>query len=271
MIDAHQHYWRVARGDYGWMDANPAIEPIRRDFGPEDLAPERAACGIESTVLVQAAPTVAETRWLLELAEGEASVAGVVGWVDFESDAGAELDALAARAKLLGVRPMIQDLPDPEWMHRPDVQRTFDAVEARDLAFDALGLPVHLEPFARLFEARPGLRAVIDHGMKPRIAEREIDAWARGIERIADATPVACKLSGLLTEAAPGDGAEALRPYVEHLLSAFGPERLMWGSDWPVLRLAGDYRGWFEMARALVPEAAHGAVFEGAARAFYRL
>ena len=272
MIDAHQHYWRVARGDYGWMEDNPAVEPIRRDFGPEDLAPKRAACGIESTVLVQAAPTVAETRWLLELAEGEDSVAGVVGWVDFESeDAAGELDALAAHGKFLGVRPMIQDLPDPEWMHREDVRRTFDAVLERDLAFDALGFPVHLEPFARLFEARSTLRAVIDHGMKPRIAAREIDEWARGIERIADATPVLCKLSGLLTEAAPGDGAEELRPYVEHLVSAFGPERLMWGSDWPVLTLAGDYRGWFETARALVPAAAHGAVFEGTARAFYRL
>ena len=271
MIDAHQHFWRPARGDYGWMEAD-AVAPIRRDVGPEELVPLAAACGVRRTVLVQAAPTVAESEWLLELAAGTDLVAGVVGWVDLESpDVDAQLDALSRRPKLVGVRPMIQDIPDPEWMHRDDVRRGLAAVIERDLAFDALGFPVHLDPFARLFDALPELRAVVDHGMKPGIAAREIDAWADGIRRIADATPVRCKLSGLLTEAAPGDAIEALRPYVEHLVECFGPDRLMWGSDWPVLELASDYRGWFETARALVPEPMHAAVFEGAAAAFYRL
>ena len=130
---------------------------------------------------------------------------------------------------------------------------------------------MHLDPFARLFDAHPDLRAVVDHGMKPGIAAREIDAWADGIRRIADATPVRCKLSGLLTEAAPGDGAAELRPYVDHLVDCFGPDRLMWGSDWPVLELASDYRRWFDAARGLVPESMHAAVFEGVAEAFYRL
>jgi len=272
MIDAHQHFWRPARGDYGWMEGNDAVAPIRRDIGPEELVPLAAGCGIRRTVLVQAAPTVAESEWLLALAATTELVAGVVGWVDLEApDAGASLDTLARHPKLLGVRPMIQDLPDPEWMHRDGVRRGLGALAERDLTFDTLGFPLHLDPFARLFDAHPGLRTVIDHGMKPRIAAREIDAWAQGMRRIAEGTPVCCKLSGLLNEAAPGDGIEALRPYVEHLIDCFGPDRLMWGSDWPVLELVSDYRTWFDMARALVPEAMHEAVFEGTATAFYRL
>ena len=272
MIDAHQHFWQPSRGDYGWMEGNDAVAPIRRDVGPDELAPLARACGIDRTVLVQAAPTVAESEWLLELAAGTELVAGVVGWVDLESaDVGAQLDGLARDPKLVGVRPMIQDLPDPEWMHRPDVRRGIEATIALGLAFDALGFPVHLDPFARLFDAHPDLRAVVDHGMKPRIGAREIDAWADGIRRIADATPVRCKLSGLLTEAAPGDGVDELRPYVDHLIDCFAPDRLMWGSDWPVLELASDYRRWFDMARDLVPDEMHGAVFAGTAEAFYRL
>ena len=270
MIDAHQHFWQPSRGDYGWMEDNDAVAPIRRDIGPEALAPLMAGTGVARTVLVQAAPTVAETEWLLELATATDFVAGVVGWVDFENPH-ADLERLADHAKFRGVRPMIQDLPDPEWMHRPEVQGGFRTLVERDLALDALGFPVHLDPFARLFDAYPNLRAVIDHGMKPRIAAREIDAWADGMRSIADATPVRCKLSGLLTEAAPGDGIGALRPYVDHLVECFGPERLMWGSDWPVLELASDYAAWFDMARELVPQPMHAEVFENTAAAFYRL
>ncbi len=269
MIDAHQHFWQPSRGDYGWMDDNDAVAPIRRDIGPDELAPLLAGAGVTRTVLVQAAPTVAETDWLLELAAGTDFVAGVVGWVDF-ADPHADLERLAGHPELLGVRPMIQDLPDPEWMHRPEVRRGYAALVEHDLAFDALGFPLHLDPFARLFDAHPELRAVIDHGMKPRIAAREIDEWADGMRRIADATPVCCKLSGLLTEAAPGDGIDALRPYVDHLVDCFGPDRLMWGSDWPVLELVGDYAAWLDMARELVPQAMHAAVFERTAAGFYR-
>lgn len=272
MIDAHQHFWMPSRGDYGWMEDNPAVAPIRRDILPADFEAASAGCGIEATVLVQAAPSVAETVWLLALAAATPRVARVVGWVDFTDVKAIDtLQAFKRDAAFAGVRPMIQDLPDVEWMHTTARSEVFDALIDLDLTFDALGFPVHIDAFARLFDRYPDMRSVIDHGLKPRIGAREFDDWADGIERLADATPVHMKLSGLLTEANDGDGIEALRPYVDHLLACFGAERLMWGSDWPVLELAGDYRGWLDMARTLIPQASHPAVFDRTARRFYRI
>lgn len=274
MIDSHQHFWRVARGDYGWMQDNPAVEPIRRDYLPPDLdlIADTLSEGLDATVLVQAAPTVAETDWLLALARDTPRVARVVGWVDFEvMSAITDLERFARDPAFAGVRPMVQDLADDEWMHRHARADVFAALLSLDLTFDALGFPRHFEPFARLFERYPELRAVIDHGMKPGIAARDFDAWAMHVARIADTTPVYMKLSGLLTEARPGDGIDALQPYVEHLFDCFGPGRLMWGSDWPVLTLVSDYAAWHDMATALIPPTAHEAVFDRNARAFYRI
>ena len=166
---------------------------------------------------------------------------------------------------------MIQDLPDPNWMHRPDLEWAFDALIDLDLTFDALGYPIHLEPFQRLFDRYPMMRTVIDHGMKPAIREGAFDTWAKGMARIAASTPVLCKLSGLATEAAPGWTTETLRPYVAHLVEVFGPARLMWGSDWPVLELNGNYAGWYAAAETLVPRDAADAVFGETAAQFYRI
>jgi L-fuconolactonase len=275
VIDAHQHYWDPARGDYGWL--TPGLTALYRPFGPADMKPLRDQAGVTRTVVVQAAPTLDETRYLLDLARNEPSIAGVVGWVPLLLPAAPDLiAALAHEPKFKGVRPMLQDLPDDTWIANPDLAPAIEALIAHDLAFDALIFARHaayLETFAQRF---PALRIVIDHGAKPPIRDglAALHDWTRAITRLARLPNVQCKLSGLATEAAPGWTEHTLRPYVEHLLDTFGPERLMWGSDWPVLDLNGEYGQWFAVANALLAplsDAQREAVFGGNATAFYRL
>jgi L-fuconolactonase len=243
MIDAHQHFWRLDRGDYGWL--TPSLAAIHRDFGPADLAPILARHGIARSILVQAAPTLAETRWLLDLAHRTPFVAGVVGWADFDAnDAPEAIAALARDPKLVGLRPMVQDIGDDAWLERPSHSASFEAMVAHDLVFDALVLPRHLPHLARVVERHPSLRVVVDHGAKPRIREREIDAWRADLAAVASHPQVSCKLSGLVTEARPDDDAADLAPWIDALLDLFGPDRLLWGSDWPVVDLAGGYDRW---------------------------
>lgn len=274
-IDAHQHYWRPERGDYGWM---PKDDPVlARAYGPGDLAPLLRAHAIAATVLVQAAPTLAETEYLLGIADATDSVAGVVGWIDFgDSAALRDLERLARHPKFLGVRPMIQDIPDPDWMLRPAHDRAFRALSELGLTFDALGHPRHLGNFLTLFTRHPDLRAVIDHAMKPRIADHPegFGAWAEGMTRLARETGAFCKLSGLATEAGADWRPADLRPCAAHVLDAFGPARVMWGSDWPVCLLRASYGRWLATARTLTADLAPGdraEVFGGAAARFYGL
>jgi len=268
LIDAHQHFWRPDRGDYGWLP--PDLAPIHRDFGPADLRPLIEAAGIAGTILVQAAPTLAETRHLLDLADAAPEVAGVVGWVDLEAaDAPATLRRLALHARFKGVRPMLQDLPDPAWVLRPSLDAAIAELVDLGLRFDALVRLAQLPAIRELARRHPSLKIVLDHGGKPPIAARGWRPWADEVAALAAETGAFVKLSGLSTEAEPGAGAEAIAPYVRHLLEAFGPDRVMWGSDWPVLLLASDYAGWLALARSLVPQAAHAAVFGGTAARFY--
>jgi L-fuconolactonase len=271
IVDSHQHFWSPARGDYGWMDSEGA-RPLRKVILPHDLAPHLKAQGVDRTVLVQAAPTVAETEYMLGLADATSFVAKVVGWVDFENrDDLRHLQRFAKLGKFAGVRPMIQDLPDPQWMHRPDVQWAFAAICDLDLTFDALGYPIHLDPFQRLFDAYPKMRIVVDHCMKPVIREGRFEEWAGKIEKIAKTTPAFCKLSGLATEAKAGWTVETLKPYARQVIDSFGAARVMWGSDWPVLDLNGSYDSWFKAAQAIVKPGEAAAVFGGTAQAFYRI
>ena len=271
IIDAHQHFWNPARGDYGWMDG-AGLEHLRRPILPKDLVPHLKKNGIDKTVLVQAAPTVNETEYMLGLADATDRIAKVIGWVDFESrDDLKHLQRLAKHPKFSGVRPMIQDLPDPEWMHRIGVQWAFDAIIDLDLTFDALGFPVHLEPFLRLFQRYPKMRIVVDHCMKPRIREDSFDAWAIGIAKIARETGVFCKLSGLATEARPRWNTQTLLPYARHVIDVFGADRVMFGSDWPVLELNGSYDSWFEAAKEIVQPVEFKTIFGGSAAQFYRI
>ena len=274
-IDAHQHYWRPARGDYGWLV--PELGVLYRDWLPHDLRPLLDAGEVAATVLVQAAASEAETDELLRIARDEPTVAGVVGWVDLEAtDAPARIDALAAGAggRLLGLRPMLQGLDDPDWVARPALDRAFDAMVAHGLVLDILARPRHLAAARQRLRRHPRLRAVLDHCGKPAIAAGEDPLWTGEVAALARETGAFCKLSGLLTEAAPGAGIEQLSPWVAHVFACFGPGRVLWGSDWPVLNLAGDYTGWLRMARDLVGRHARGAeaaVFGGNARTLYDL
>lgn len=273
-IDAHQHFWNPARGDYDWM---PKDDPIlARVYAPADLAPELAAHGIDRTVLVQAAASVNETEYMLGIADATPSVAAVVGWVDFERPSDrAVLERLAAHPRFVGVRPMIQDIPDDDWMLRDDVQWGFRALVELGLTFDALGFPRHLGNFLKIMTRHPDLRVVVDHCMKPRIRNHSPESfrhWAEGMARIARETGAFCKLSGLVTEAGAGWSIDDLRPYADHVLAEFGPERIMWGSDWPVCRLRCEYGRWRAAAEALCAEldvAQKARIFGGSAAAFY--
>ena len=274
-IDAHQHFWQPARGDYDWMPRDNAL--LCRPYAPADLAPQLAAAGVAATVLVQAAATVEETEYMLGIADATPFVAGVVGWVDFQNPAQAHvIKRLSGHPKFKSLRPMIQDIPDDGWMLREDVQWAYRALIDHGLSFDALGFPRHLDNFLTLLRRYPELPVVIDHGMKPQIrthTEQSFKTWAEGMARLAEAGAYV-KLSGLVTEAAPDWRPERLAPYVNHLIEAFGADRIMWGSDWPVCRLAADYARWHEVALALtahLPHADHARIFGCTAAAFYRI
>ena len=242
VIDAHHHFWEPARFDYPWMQG-PAMAPLRRPFGPADLAPLIAANGIDATIVVQCCSSVEETESLLDIAEQTPFVVGVVGWVDLTDRAvEATLDRLASRPKLVGIRHQVHDEADPGWLLRPDVQRGLTAVFRHGLAYDLLVRTRELGPaidVARLF---PQGRFVLDHAAKPDIASGVAEAWQTGIARLAMQPNVWCKLSGLVTEADwRAWTADALLPAVRHVWNAFGEDRLIFGSDWPICLLAADY------------------------------
>jgi len=260
-VDAHHHFWQPARGDYGWLRPDvAALRALYRDFMPADLAPQLQAHGVVQTVLVQAAATEAETAFMLSLATSNNFIGGVVGWVDL-ADAGAA-STLARWAeqhpKLKGVRPMLQDIADIDWIARAPHPSAVAALQRLGLRFDALVKPQHLGALLQFVKAWPQLPVVIDHAAKPQLADGWKAPWAEGwrrqIAELAAHPQVCCKFSGLLTEAPPSSGADTLRPVWEHLLQCFGPQRLMWGSDWPVVNLARDYAGWVDISNQLIGE-----------------
>jgi len=250
-IDAHQHFWKIERGDYGWL--TPELEPIYRDFRPRDYTPFLEAHAVAGTVLVQAAPTIAETEFLLSLADENPFIKGVVGWVNFTAaDAPDRIAALADHPRLVGLRPEIQDFPDGSWILRPEMMPAFEATARHGLTLDALTLPRHLKHLLILLERYPDLRVVIDHGSKPEIRLGQFDGWAQDMRALARQTSAYCKLSGLVTEASENWTVEDLKPYVDHLLAEFGPQRLVWGSDWPVCTLAASYGKWISTVEELL-------------------
>ena len=250
-IDAHHHLWTLARGDYGWL--TPALAPIHRDFSLSDLTPHLAVADIQGTILVQAAPTEAETMFLLDIAAKAQVVRGVVGWTDFDAaDGGVRIDALAARKLLVGLRPMVQDIPDDDWLLRPALAPLLAAMARNRLVFDALVLPRHLPRLLRLVDDHPDVQFVLDHCAKPRLATGEMANWHRDVALLAERPNIVCKLSGLATEAAVGWQIADLRIAVDHVVACFGTHRLLWGSDWPVVNLAGGYKKWFAAAETLL-------------------
>ena len=275
-VDAHHHVWRLERGDYGWLQPIARLAPIYRDFTLDDLHPSLAAAGIDATVLVQAAPTIAETRFLLDVAQAsQGMVRGVVGWVDLAApDAPAALSALAANPLLKSVRPMLQDLDDPGWILRADVQPALSALPALGLRFDALVKPRELRPLLSMLERHPDLAVVVDHCAKPDIAAGAWQPWAGDLAAIAANSGAYCKLSGLVTEAGNPWTPDALRRYVDHVIECFGNDRVLWGSDWPVVTLAATYAAWSDATDALLAglaEADRNAIRGGNAQRFYAL
>ncbi|HUY92569.1 MAG TPA: amidohydrolase family protein [Pirellulales bacterium] len=277
-IDAHQHFWQLGRPrpfDYAWLDA-PQLAPIRRSFLPEDLAPQIAAAGVDRTIFVQTQHHLEENRWALELAERHAFIAGVVGWVDLASEACEEqLLEFEAHPKFVGVRHVTQDEPDDDFIVRPDVLRGLKTLEKHAVPFDLLFYVKHLHQVPALASALPSLPMVIDHLSKPHIKDRRLDDWLPHFKTAAKFPNVFCKLSGMITEADwRAWTADDLKPYVEAALECFGPERLMFGSDWPVCELAGTYAQVHQaLVEALGPLSAaeQARIFGETAIEFYRL
>ncbi|MFI9006122.1 amidohydrolase family protein [Actinosynnema sp. NPDC053489] len=288
-IDAHHHLWRLLPGTGGprpaarahdWLD-DPTAAAIRRDFTLDDLAPIAAAAGVDRTVLVQVLPDVGETADFLALAAEDAGglVAGVVGWVDLTDGRTADtLDALRAGPggeRLVGVRHLVQGEADPEWLDRPDVRRGLAAVGEGGLAYDLLTRTHQLPAAIRVVRARPGTTFVLDHVSKPDIASGELEPWASLVRELAAEPNAFCKLSGMVTEADHASWTPAdLRPYADVVLDAFGPRRVMFGSDWPVCLLAASYDEVLAAAEAVtagLTAAERAEVFGGTAARAYRL
>lgn len=273
IVDGHCHLWRIARGDYDWL--KPNLGALYRDFEPADLVPLLAGAGLAGAVVVQAAPTAAETRFLLDLAARTPALLGVVGWTDLtNSDAPATIAELAKAPLLKGIRPMLQDLPNDDFILQPAAAPGLQALVDHELRFDALVRPRHLPVLCRLRERYPTLPIVVDHLAKPGIAADEWEPWASALRDLASDGLTVCKLSGMVTEAGPGWTVSQLARYADLVFDIFGPDRVMWGSDWPVVLLASDYDGWLETTTTLLAGLSaneRAAVMGGTAQRFYGL
>jgi L-fuconolactonase len=278
-VDAHHHFWDTTNPDFDYYWMADDLDAIRGVRGPEDLRPWLQSRGIAKTVIVQTIPSVPETELFLQTAAATDFVAGVVGWVDLtDQKVGDTIASLQARPDgryLVGIRHQVHDEADPEWLLREDVKRGLAAVEAAGLAYDVLVRSRELPAGLATVRAFPGLRCVVDHIAKPNIKEREIEPWVSRMRPLADCANVVVKVSGMITEAdwqkwTPDD----LVPYVRYLLDWFGPGRLLFGSDWPVCELAGDYQQVYDAATFALGDLSPGekaAVFGGNAVAAYRL
>jgi len=273
-IDAHQHFWMYSPAEYPWIDDSMAV--LRRNFLPDDLAPELKKAGFGGSIAVQARQTLEETRWLLDLAASSPSILGVVGWVDLRSPTvWSELKVLARNPKLVGIRHVVQSEPDDRFLLQPEFMRGISVLEEFDLAYDLLIYGRHL-PIAAEFVARyPRQRFVLDHLAKPPIKSGHIDFWAQGISRLATFPNVFCKLSGLVTEADWQHWTvEQIVPFLDVAFESFGPDRLMIGSDWPVCLVAASYARAVEVVKSYLlrkyPED-QARVLGDNARGFYRL
>jgi L-fuconolactonase len=275
-IDSHHHFWQLTRPfNYSWLDA-PALAPIRRDFLPEDLEPHLRAAGVDRTIFVQTQHNVEENRWVLGLAEKFDFIAGVVGWVDLAVPACEEqVIEFKAHPKFVGVRHVTQDEPEDDFIVRPDVLRGLKVLERHCVPFDLLFYVKHLRHVPALARQLPALPMVIDHLAKPRIREHVTDDWLPHLRAAAAFPNVYCKLSGMVTEAEwKRWTVDDLKPYVSAALEWFGPERCMFGSDWPVCELAGTYEQVYQaLVEALGPISVseRAMIFGGTAARFYEL
>ncbi len=272
-IDAHQHFWRYTREEYSWIDE--PMRAIRRDFLPPDLAPLLAATRLDGTIAVQARQTLAETHWLLELARAHPLIKGVVGWVPLaEPGVGATLDELVRDPRFKGVRHVVQGEP-AGFLEAPSFNAGVREITQRGLVYDLLVFARQLEEAARFVDRHPSQRFVLDHIAKPVVAGLPPAAWRHSLDELARRPNVACKFSGVVTEVPDWQWTpDLLRPYFEAVLEAFGPDRLMFGSDWPVCLVAAEYGRWFacvEACTAALSGSERQRILGGTAAAVYRL
>lgn len=276
-VDAHHHLWDLAVREQTWM-VGPELDPVRRNFSVDDLAPPASAAGVSATVVVQTVSVPAETPEFMEVAASNDLVAGVVGWVDLRApEVATTLAALRERpdgAWLKGIRHQVHDEEDPRWLCRDDVRHGLAAVAGAGLVYDLLTKTPHLPAAVETVAALPELSFVVDHISKPVIGG-DLEPWATGLRELAGFSNVSCKLSGMVTEASWTDWTvEDLRPYVDVVLEAFGPDRVMFGSDWPVCLLAASYGQVVEAAEQLTAglgDKERDAVFGDTARRVYHL
>jgi L-fuconolactonase len=249
-IDAHHHLWRYTQADYGWI--NEEMRSLRRDFLPADLRQEMDRAGVDATVCVQARQSLEETASLLQFAAEHPWIAGVVGWAPIAGDDfPPRLDALLAHPKLKGLRHVLQDEPDPAFALRPEFQRGLSALRGTGLVYDILIYAPQLPVAAELAGRHPQQVFVLDHLAKPKIAAGALSPWREDLRELAKRPNVWCKLSGLVTEANWASWTDdSLRPYLDAALEAFGPGRLLAGSDWPVCTVASSYSRWWQVLRA---------------------
>jgi L-fuconolactonase len=273
-IDAHQHFWRYSQAEYEWIDASMA--DLQRDMLPQDLAPELAAASIDGAITIQARQTLEETKWLLQLAEQYEWIRGVVGWADIAGvNFHEELEALRSNKLLLGLRHVVQAEQDPDFLLHDNFARGIRALRGTGLVYDLLILEHQLPMAIEFVRRHPNQVFVLDHIAKPRIAAGILDPWRTNLRTLASHPNVYCKLSGMATEAAWDHWTiEDLRPYFDAVLEAFGPSRLMFGSDWPVCTVAASYGRWLSTLETLLhtlSQSEQERVFGGTAIEAYRL
>ena len=251
-IDSHHHFWNYSEAEYGWI--GPDMGLLRRDFGPADLNTQLEAAGVDAAISVQAQQTTAETDWLLETAADNSRIAGVVGWVALADETVSDqLGRLSENKNLVGVRHVVQDEPDDNFILGEAFNRGVSSLSSFDLVYDILIFQRHLQQTIEFVDRHPNQVFVLDHIAKPIIEGPPQEAWLSGIAELAKRENVSCKISGVVTEVRLPDWDEdLLKPYIDHVIQSFGPQRLMYGSDWPVCLLRSNYRRWIEAVRGYI-------------------
>jgi L-fuconolactonase len=273
-VDSHQHFWQLSLGFYSWL--TPKLEVLYKDFLPEQLIADLSTNDVSQTILVQAAEDEEEIYFMLGIAEVNKFVAGVVGWVDMEASNVLEKLAHFCESKYFkGIRPMLQDIDDVNWLLKDEFTPIFEFMIKKQLTFDALIKDIHISNINILAQRHPDLGIVINHCAKPDLSKAPTDFWKNSLNNVATCKNIYIKLSGLLTEAPQGQvNVDLIQPYFDHIMTVFGSDRIMWGSDWPVMKLNGDYDTWVSLTQSLLKNYSFedkGKIWAGNTQKFYRL